>query len=507
MCSAVGKCCAIAVTIMVLFAWVCGADEVTAREQALLDTVQQLLEANQRLEARVEQLEKHIGLSQSEQETPEKPASPVPATDTSAKELPTSTTAPVPPPHASAKDKIALETYWKRGLWFESTDKAYSVHIGGRIQTDCAWFDSPRTFRFLQGNTLLPQVSEEEDGVEFRRARLQVSARIYDDYIFKAQYDFAGDSGTTSFKDVYVGMCNVPYVGTIKLGHLQEPFGLDELISNNDRTFMEIALLNAFIPDRNYGLLLSNQVLNKRLNWALGVFHTTDNNPGDNDSQEDTGWNVTGRLTGVTWYDKETGRRVLHLGCAFSHRDPDGMLRYRQRPEAHLANVYLDTRRYNSDGSYRDINADAVNLYALEAALQCGPVSVQGEYMRSEVTPFDGAGLDFDGWYVQASYFLTGEHRPYSLNSGIFGRVVPNHSFSLQGERGWGAWELALRYSELNLNDSMVYGGSENNVGVGINWYLNGNARIMLNYIHADITDVLYHGDVDILQSRFQVSF
>ena len=129
----------------------------------------------------------------------------------------------------------------------------------------------------------------------------------------------------------------------------------------------------------------------------------------------------------------------------------------------------------------------------------------------------DQDDVSFDGYYVAASYFLTGEDRPYSTSSGKFGRVEPSNNFALNGS-GWGAVELALRYSNLDLNDSPVYGGEENNWTVGLNWYLNPHTRMMLNYIHGDIDRSMplgasgglrrgYSGDIDILQTRFQLDF
>ncbi len=125
--------------------------------------------------------------------------------------------------------------------------------------------------------------------------------------------------------------------------------------------------------------------------------------------------------------------------------------------------------------------------------------------MMSRVRTGDAGRRNFDGYYVQASYFLTGEHRSYSKSSGIFGSVKPNRNFSLDG--GLGAWELALRLSELDLDDGPIYGGREQNISVGVNWYLNPVMRIMFNYINADIDHALYGGDINIFQTRFQFQF
>ena len=128
-------------------------------------------------------------------------------------------------------------------------------------------------------------------------------------WISKIQYDFAG--GTTKFKDVYLGLTEIPYLGKIRVGHMKEPFSLEEMTSSNNVTFMERALPNAFAPSRNTGLLISNHA-KERVSWGVGVFRNT-NDLGV--SQGDGEFNFTGRLTGTPWHS-EKGKKVVHVGSA-----------------------------------------------------------------------------------------------------------------------------------------------------------------------------------------------
>jgi phosphate-selective porin OprO/OprP len=115
-----------------------------------------------------------------------------------------------------------------------------------------------------------------------------------------------------------------------------------------------------------------------------------------------------------------------------------------------------------------------------------GPLSVQGEYFHNSINRKAATDLSVNGWYGQASYFLTGESRPYSAKSGTFGRVKPNNPFSLK-EGGLGAWELAARYSSIDLNDgTALQGGAVKDITLGVNWYLNSHTRLMANYIMVD---------------------
>ena len=108
-------------------------------------------------------------------------------------------------------------------------------------------------------------------------------------------------------------------------------------------------------------------------------------------------------------------------------------------------------------------------------------------------------------YYVQASYFLTGEHRPYE--EGQFQRVKPNNDFNLHG-KGLGAVELAFRIGSLDLTNSPV-ANSDNQKLIdytfGINWYLTRNTRLMLNYVYTDSeSDV---GDATAVLARIQIDF
>ncbi len=100
----------------------------------------------------------------------------------------------------------------------------------------------------------------------------------------------------------------------------------------------------------------------------------------------------------------------------------------------------------------------------------------------------DANNWQANGVYVQASYFLTGESRNYKTSVGSFGRVTPNNSFD-PASGHWGAFEVAGRYSWLDLQDEGNNGGEEQNVTLGLNWYLYSNLRLTANYVYADVKD------------------
>ena len=112
-----------------------------------------------------------------------------------------------------------------------------------------------------------------------------------------------------------------------------------------------------------------------------------------------------------------------------------------------------------------------------------------------------------DGWSAQVSYFLTGEHRQYSKSSGTFSRVKPKKNF--REDDGWGAWDLAARYSNLDFRHSVLPDSARrlDNVTLGLNWYLTPNVKLMWNYIHSEVDGRDTDGDADIAVMRIQVDF
>ena len=108
----------------------------------------------------------------------------------------------------------------------------------------------------------------------------------------------------------------------------------------------------------------------------------------------------------------------------------------------------------------------------------------------------------YHGCHVDCGYFITGEHREYLKNGGVFGPVHVNHPiasrFTKEGQTpGWGAWELTSRFSYLDFFDPHTpLGPNGQLVGVemsqatfGVNWYLADHLRVMFNYSYVVPTE------------------
>jgi len=372
--------------------------------------------------------------------------------------------------------------------------------IGGRFMQDYTVWGSV-------DDALESAVGEQVNGTEIRRARIFAKGRIYSNMKFKVNWDFS-DGDETALKDAYLEITGLPGVGNARIGHFNEPFCLDELTSSKYIAFLERASTNAFAPGRNSGVMLHDTVAEGRFIWQAGAFRTTDDaGVGEGDDGVSFGARVAGLVAG----DIKDDNRV-HVGASVNSVTPEfGEVRFRQRPEVHLSDRFVDTGTIMSDGILR---------FGAEVGATFGPLHLAGEYIVANVTAADveeelpvrttqrgGEDASFSGYYAQIGYFLTGETRGYK--EGQWQRTKPAKSFMEDG--GLGAFEILARYSSLDLNDedADVYGGTMDDVTLGLNWYMHGNARWMINYVMSTVGD----GDGDevgtasALITRFQFDF
>ena len=144
-------------------------------------------------------------------------------------------------------------------------------------------------------------------------------------------------------------------------------------------------------------------------------------------------------------------------------------------------------------------NASGAQVYSVEAAATYGPLILQGEYFwfnvdrgaNTGLPPIGAPSLRFQGGYAQAGYALTGETHAYNPATASYSGIKPANPFSLAGG-GWGAWEIAGRVSTIDLNNQLatatgIAGGRQTIYTAALNWYVNGNVRFMLDYLHGNV--------------------
>lgn len=382
---------------------------------------------------------------------------------------------------AASGQKVIVNT--TGGLSGRSPDGTSTFRLRGRLQLDAAFYDDGAFDD--NGDIVKPG-----NGTEVRRAFLSLEGRVWNDWEYELEMDFGENE--PELIDAFIR-----YIGAeswdFRIGHIKEPFSLEEQTSNTNITFLERALPNEFAPERNFGI--DAQTYGDNWSIATGIF----GEQADDKKEQDEGVAITGRATYAPILEESS---LIHLGASvtYRHTGDEKEVRFRARPESHISDVrYVNTGKING--------VDDLSSYGVEFVMIYGSFSVQGEYIATRLFREEGASdLDFDGYYLYGSWVLTGESRSYRDRKGEFSSITPR---SIVGKGGAGAWELGLRYSHLDLNDEEIIGGTESNQTLGLNWYATPNIRFMFNIIHVESEqdDGVDNEDTDIFQARTQLVF
>ena len=377
---------------------------------------------------------------------------------------------------------------------FSSADGAYTMSLTGRLHLDFGnYLNYSKKSSSTSPNNL-------QSGVNARRARIGVDGKIDNVFGYAFIMDFGGSTtdNTSTIENAFI-----TYNGAAPLhfivGYQDTPYTLDEATSSNDIMFLERSSSQVIATEFGSGDNRSavGAWWNDPRTWA-GVY-LTGNASGNSDNGGGSGHNVAdqiamnGRLTyqvvqtpGATFHIGVDGEDLIKppVAAAYSYRNlslSDGM------------ELDIDKTTLLSTGSLGSASNPVNGGYVLgpELAGNIGPLYGQAEYFHYTVNRHGLSDLNFNGGYVEASYALTGEVRKYNPGAGAYHSISPAHPFS-PANGGWGAWEVAARYSVIDLNDNLgsttgVAGGKQQTYTFGVNWYPSSNMRFMLDYIHANV--------------------
>jgi phosphate-selective porin OprO/OprP len=399
-----------------------------------------------------------------------------------------------------------------------TADNANCVAITSRVHWDVGGYD-------YRPNTAATSPQRLDSGDNLRRARIGIVGKFFNDWNYALIYDFGGSSdgfggaapgslpggGVSGVENAYLSYTGIkPFGGKLAIegGIMDIPYTLDESTSSNDILFMERA--SSGIIAQNIAAGDFRSTVGTR--WWNDVFwagaYVTGPTTGAIHSASTTApvamneqYGVVARAAGQIVSGKDYS---IHLGGDFedliqpAHSIVNGIngaqtLTLNDRPE-----LRIDPTSLISTGAIA--NVSSAQVYSVEAAGTYGPLFVQGEYFwfniqrdaNTGLPPIGAPDLKFQGGYGQVGYVLTGESHPYNAAAAAYGGIKPARPFDLSGG-GWGAWEIAARYSTMDLNNLVgtttgVAGGRQNVVTVGLNWYANSNVRLMFDYLHGDIS-------------------
>ena len=332
--------------------------------------------------------------------------------------------------------------------------------------------------------------------------------------------------------DAYVD-ANLNPAFNLRAGKFKSFVGLERLQSGGDIKFLERSYVtNAILPNRDLGVAVYGSVFDKKLDYAFGIVNGVADGGNIATGTEYNGEReYTGRLFASPFKDDISALSGLSFGIGATYTDftGDKNLNFTDTSAADATRNGLPsyvTEGQNTFFRYGSgVIADGQRIrWTPQASYYLGPLGVIAEYARvsQEVSKASGGSpagggtatntsitsgsnkkLDHDAWNIGVSYLLTGE-------DASFKGVKPKKDFDID-KGGWGAWELVARYSEINLDENTfkdsngdfrtdagtTYGNTDSAYSdltksaksaqtwtTGVNWYLNQNAKIAINYAH-----------------------
>lgn len=394
-------------------------------------------------------------------------------------------------------------------------DGQFSASIRGVMQLDTA--------QYFQDDSLPASVTAGRDlnsGTNFRRGRLGVEGRLFGDFSYNVLLDFGGSGtdGATTLHELWVQYDGFKPL-KLRVGAFPPNLGLEDAASTNGSLFperpssAEIARSLAG-ADKRIGL----QLLGSGDRWLVAAAVTGAKTTDSASFDEQLGYTfrVAGTpLKGYDWRIQVGANASIVAQPAQTTLAGPYPVTLTDRPE-----LRVDGTQLISSGA---IDASGARHWGLEAAGQWKGVLIQGEYFDYRIDRRNPApGIhdpEFDGWYVEGGWVLTGEARKYNPDTAAFDAPPVAKPFNLK-DGGWGTWELAARYSVVDLNSdpfaplagNRIRGGEQTITTLGVNWFLNPSLRLSLDWLDVSVDRLTAGGlragqDYQALNLRSQFAF
>lgn len=316
------------------------------------------------------------------------------------------------------------------------------------------------------------------NGTDLRRARFGFDGTFLKKFKYRIEAEYV--KGSVNLLDAYVQYAVNPK-WALTVGQHKAPYGLEANTSDSFNSFLERGMANnafgAVGAERRIGL--SAAYASDHLHAAFGIFGSAEGVQ-RNATTPDEGYGFNGR---VVWEPVIDTDKLVHVGASAFHATnfaANTLTNIGDRPNTRVDGGQIVSATITGTATTGAKSADFIGG---EAAFVYGPFSLQGEYGSLTVNRLAGAeDVNFDGFYLFGSWFLTGESRPFK--GGTADRVKPFADFN-PGEGKWGAIELLARYDQLDLTDTDLSPLAKKAISWtgGINWYLNPNLKVMFNYI------------------------
>jgi phosphate-selective porin OprO and OprP len=324
-----------------------------------------------------------------------------------------------------------------------------------------------------------------------RRVRPYLRGRIARRFEFYLNPDFAGS--TLVVQDAYVDTVFAPAF-RLRAGKGKTPFGMERLHSAANLLFMERALPNALVPNRDVGLQVLGEIGGGVVGYLAGVMNgVPDGGSADLDTSDSK--DVAGRFI-IRPFNRRPATSAIR-GLNFAVSGSTG----RATGAAALPTLRTQTLQQAffsyASGATGAIADGTRTRYSPQAWYFYKGFGGWAEYVHTETPVRRGiaaADIGHDAWQVAASYVLTGEA---ATDAGAGVRPRANFDF---GNGNWGAFQVAARYHALEVDEQAFTLGlaaasasrTADAWTVGLNWYLTGNIRYTFNFERT-----VFDGDAD----------
>jgi phosphate-selective porin OprO/OprP len=362
------------------------------------------------------------------------------------------------------------------GLVAKSADSNFTMYAHGYAQADA---------RYYLGNKTVP------DTFLLRRVRPIVEGSVFDKFDYRIMLDLGSGNGSGSTAG-NVALLDDAYLNArlardfqIQAGKFKSPVGLERLQSTAELLFVETGFATQMTPNYDLGVQIHNDVFNRPVGYAVGIFNGAADAASDDMETTDEGKDIEGRLFLQPFLNGDI-EPLRHVGFGFggSIGTHSGALPGYKTPGQQTFFSYTNTA--TADGPQYRLDPQLFYYY--------GPFGLEAEgILSSQRIKSTAAGVGPNArfnnyaWQVEASYFLTGEENSFKPTSLI--RVNPRHPFHLGADPGWGAFELVGRVEQISLDElafpdyaTAASARGATSWGVGLNWYLNANVKLNLDY-------------------------
>ena len=332
---------------------------------------------------------------------------------------------------------------------------------------------------------------EIETQFKFRDTRFMFGGRIKTKRPILWSAGLMWDAGQRKFLVRQTGfVVPVPAMwGHLWIGRSKEGTSLNRVMVGYDGWTMErFTFSDASIPLLADGIRWMGYLPSRNLIWNLGVF-------ADPLSKGQTFSSYRHQVASRVAYLRisEDSASLLHAGVAFRiGRPTNDTLQLRSKPEATTAPNYVDTGKFRSELS---------GLVGVEAYYRPGSWLFGGEYYLQQAESEEAGDPIFHGGDIFASWLVTGEKRPYTTVGAYFRSINPDRPLF---EGGWGALEVLLRLSYIDLTNAALTGGTFWRITPTVNWYLNRNLRLELGYGYGVLDRFDMKGGTHFFQTRLQ---